>query len=73
MAARHAFFEEPIDSEAIFTCVFNMIVAAMNIWGIHMVVTKWGMIFVDAEVLRTGNEQLLNNLEEGVIIQEEEG
>ena len=31
------------------------------------------MIAVEAEILRSGNEQLLNNLEEGVIIQREEG
>ena len=30
------------------------------------------MIYADAEILRTGNEQLLNNLEEGVIIQEKD-
>ena len=33
-----------------------------------MTITKVGMIFVDAEILRAGNEQILNELEEGVII-----
>ena len=30
------------------------------------------MIAVEAEILRSGNDQLLNNLEEGVIIQRED-
>ena len=40
----------------------------MNLWGIHMVITKVGMIYVEAEVLRLGNDQTLDNLSEGVII-----
>ena len=34
--------------------------------------TKVGMIYCEAEILRTGNEELLNNLEEGVVILENE-
>ena len=30
------------------------------------------MIYAEAIILRTGNEQLLDNLEEGVIIQEKD-
>ena len=30
--------------------------------------TKIGLIFVESEVMREGNEQLLNGLEEGVMI-----
>ena len=30
------------------------------------------MIYVEAEILRTGNEELLNNLEEGVVILDNE-
>lgn len=37
----------------------------------HLIITKVGMIFVNAEILSTGNEQLLNNLEEGVMILDE--
>ena len=35
-------------------------------------VVKVGMLYCDAEVLRGGNEQLLDSIEEGVIILEEE-
>lgn len=42
-----------------------------NFLCVHIALTKFGFLFVDAEVLRSGNEQLLNNLEEGVIILDE--
>ena len=34
-------------------------------------IKKTGFIYVESEILREGNEQLLNNLEEGVMIFEE--
>ena len=34
----------------------------------HVIMTAAGMLFVDAEVLRLGNDGLLNDLDEGVII-----
>ena len=37
----------------------------------HIVSTKIGFTYVDLEILREGNEQLLDNLEEGVMILEE--
>ena len=33
-----------------------------------IILRKVGMIYIDAEVLREGNDATLNNLEEGVII-----
>ena len=35
-------------------------------------ITAAGFLFTDAEILRRGNEDLLNNLEEGLIILEED-
>ena len=37
-----------------------------------MATTKFNMFLTEAEVLRNGNESLLNNLEEGLIIQQYE-
>ena len=37
----------------------------------HVIITAAGMLFVDAEVLRLGNDALLNDLDEGVIIVDE--
>ena len=35
---------------------------------IHLIITRVGMSFVNADILSLGNEQLLNNLEEGIMI-----
>ena len=43
-----------------------------NLIYIHLILTKIGMIYIDAEVLREGNDSTLNNLEEGVVILKEE-
>ena len=45
---------------------------SLNLLIIHLMVVKVGMLYCDAEVLRGGNEQLLDGIEEGVIILEEE-
>ena len=37
---------------------------------IHSIYTKFGFSFLGADIEREGNEQVLNNLEEGVIILE---
>ena len=38
----------------------------------HAIINLIGLLFVDAEILRAGDEQLLNDLKEGVIIMDEE-
>ena len=43
----------------------------LNLLFVHLVITKLGFLYVDNAVIRSGNEQLLDNLEEGVIIIEE--
>ena len=50
----------------------GMVLLSINLFIMHLIITKVGMIYVEAEILRTGNEELLNNLEEGVIILEDE-
>ena len=61
-------FGEPFTGEVVVWCLSSMFWQAFNCWIIHLIITKVGMIFIDAEILRTGNDQLLNELEEGVII-----
>ena len=38
----------------------------------HMVINAVGLMFVEADILRTGNELLMNDLKEGVIIVDQE-
>ena len=37
----------------------------------HSVITAIGFVYIRAEILSMGNEQILNNLEEGLIITDE--
>ena len=49
--------------------MFNVMgIQAFNCWVVHMAITKFGLYLIEAEILRNGNEHLLNNLEEGVLI-----
>lgn len=44
----------------------------LNLFIIHWVISMVGMLYVESEVLRKGNNQILDNLEEGVIIFKED-
>lgn len=63
------YYEEP--SSLVQAAIFYMLNILLAFTFMHIIVTKVGMIFVEAEVLREGNEKLLDNLDEGVIITDE--
>ena len=68
-AFRIAYYEEPLG-----TVLVGLVYIPWNIFNMfimHWVITKMGFLYIEAEVLRSGNDQLLDNLEEGVIIVEE--
>ena len=52
-------------------CFFTTLWMILTLTFTHLILTKVGMIFIDAEVLREGNTDTLDNLEEGVIILDE--
>ena len=72
MIGRVVFYAEPFDGKLIFATISGMFMLSINLLVFHLIITKVGMIYVEAEILRTGNEELLNNLEEGVVILEYE-
>ena len=49
-----------------------MILVVTNLFLCYLAINKIGMIVIESEILREGNENLLNNLDEGVIIQQED-
>ncbi len=65
------FFKEPIGELAV-SYVTSAVILTINICIIHLIITKVGFIYTEAEVLRKGNDQILNNLNEGVIILDQE-
>ena len=44
----------------------------LNLLAMHIVINVVGLLFVEAEILRAGDAQLLNDLKEGVIIMDQE-
>ena len=68
MIGRAVFYAEPVGGAEIFGLLASMFIMTNSLLVVHVIITKVGMIYADAEILRTGNEELLNNLEEGVII-----
>ena len=65
---RIIFHEEVVNGNSLGTLIASMIMLAFLLWGMHLIVTKIGMIYVSAEILRQGNEQLLDNFDEGILI-----
>ena len=73
MSIFHSLFHnERVDGQFFAQMFTNMIICSLCVWVAHLSLAKCGMIYCEAEVLRDGNEQLLNNLEEGVMILEED-
>jgi len=64
---RAVFFHEPALGLTV-NYISVLLWQCMNLWFIHLIVTKVGMLYIDAEVLREGNNETLDNLEEGIII-----
>ena len=52
----------------VISCILAIIMQMIWVVSIHLITTKAGMINSEAEVLREGNEQILDNLDEGVVI-----
>ena len=44
------------------------VIQFLHFFTVHIIITQVGMIFVDSEIVRIGNDQVLNNLKEGIII-----
>ena len=55
----------------VISCVIAIIWQLTWIIMIHLVITKVGMVYIESEVLREGNDQTLDNLDEGVVILDE--
>ena len=62
---------ENIDGESITTVALCMGWLAISLFICHIVVNKIGKIYCESILLRQGNEQILDNLDTGVMIVEE--
>ena len=48
--------------------MFTAVYSFLNLFVTHLVVTAIGLNFVEAETLRVSNDAILNDLDEGVVI-----
>ena len=48
--------------------LLSLVWLGISLWLIHLVVTSVGMTLVNAQILNEGNEQLLNNSDQGILI-----
>ena len=64
---RSLFYDEALDETAMYLIFASVWFVAM-IFIVHLIITSVGMLFAESEVLRNGNENILDNLEEGVVI-----
>ena len=62
---RYLFFYESFNA---MKAISAAMMIGIWIWFMHMCFVQVGMYYVEAEILRIGHDQLLDNLEEGVII-----
>ena len=65
---KRAVFHQESKLDLAFSCGFTTLWMIVTLIFVHLIITKVGMIYINAEVLREGNDQTLDNLEEGVII-----
>ena len=65
-------YEETITAGTVGMTIAAMVWQFGNLFLCHLIINSVGMLFVEADILRSGNEHLLNNLKEGVIIMDQE-
>ena len=67
-AIRRIVYDDDINGGAVLGCFFNILWNVLTMLCAHVVITSAGLLFVEAEILRCGNDHILDSLQEGVII-----
>ena len=70
MAVLH--YDEEMNTAFFFESIIGSVYQMMNFLLIHFVITSVGLLFVSSEISREGNEDILNNLKESVILADTE-
>ena len=55
-SSRIMLYNEPLDGEIVFSCLFSMFWMSLNFVMIHLVMTKVGYLYTEMCILSTGNE-----------------
>lgn len=65
-------YDKKVTTTIVVECIMGVFWQLFNFTMVHSVISIVGMLYVETDILRTGNEQLLNDLKEGVIIMDKE-
>lgn len=65
-------YGKEFSNEILIECIFGLLWQLFNFAIVHAIVSFVGMLYVEASILRNGNEKLLNDLKEAVIIIDQE-
>ena len=68
IASESILYGNEITTSHVISVLGICVLQFLQLFTIHIIITKVGMIFVESEIVRIGNDQILNNLKEGVII-----
>ena len=71
-AIRASVYNDELNGDAVLGCFFNILWSVLVTLCAHVVITSAGLLFVEAEILRQGNDSILDGLKEGVIILSED-
>ena len=70
--ARVFLYGKELDTSFVWIQLLHQVYTMFNLYVIHIIMTWVGLIFVKSETVRIGNEQVLENFKEGVIMIESE-
>ena len=71
LTSRAAFHDDLVSSKMSSTLILMTLHWIFYALLYHCIITKVGLIYIDAEVMSSGHDALLNGLEEGLIIADE--
>ena len=72
MYSNRVYLQGDLSTDALTNALCMLPWHIINIFFIHWIVTKTGFLYIDAEVHHHGNEHILDNLEEGIVILEQD-
>ena len=68
VASNSLVYDKEFNQQVIMQCVISLFYQFLNYFLIHIGTNLVGLLYVEAELLRQGNSQLLNEMGEGVIV-----
>ena len=72
LATKKLVYDKDVDAGVIFEGIFGLVYQFFNLFMANIGVNLLGLLYVEAEILRRGNKELLDEMREGIIIMNKE-